>query len=88
MADPYRTNHRLTALGVELGKIIIPTLGLLLLIVAVGSRAQVLGAGLTSLSTPAYVLLGTGIASVWLTAVSTLLVLIYAYGERQERYSA
>jgi cytochrome c oxidase assembly factor CtaG len=87
MPDSYQANHRLTALGVELGKTIILTLGLLLLIVAVGSGAQVLGAGLTSLSTPAYVLLGTGVASVWLTAVSTLLVLIYAYGERQKRYS-
>lgn len=87
MTDSHSADRRLTALWVEMGKLLTSVLALALVGTAIGSGFLALTEAVSSLNMPAYVVLGAGIGSLWLAVIMPFLLLLYAYGERQDQRS-
>lgn len=87
MTNSHSADRRLTALSVEMGKLLISVLALVLVGIAIGSVIPTLHQAVSSLNMSPYVVLGAGIGSLWLAAIMPFLLLLYAYGERQDQRS-
>lgn len=87
MTDSHSADRRLTTPWVEMVKVFTSVLALALVGAVIGSRILTLEVTVSSLNMPSYIVIGTGIASLWLAATMLFLLLLYAYGERQDKRS-